>query len=89
MVGAKSGWSRVWYRAVERPAKNAVGPWGWAVHMQRENLLISTATLLGCEFTKDEWPYYLRCPDRYIIEYVPKWHYAEIWLEHHGITLEP
>jgi hypothetical protein len=85
-VGTFKYWSRI-----SPPPKDdgVVGPWGWAARMIRQDELVSAAALLGCDFNKDEWPYYLRDPDNYHGKcvYVPKWRYAELWLEHRGVQI--
>lgn len=70
------------------------GPWSWAARMIREDLLVTTATLLGHDFARERWPYFykdgldmqigMRTP-------IPKWAYAELWLssEPRGIVITP
>lgn len=57
-----------------------IGPWGWAARLINDDVAIATATMLGCEFVRWEWPFIL--PDGYAgaPEYVPKADYARVWL---------
>lgn len=65
-----------------------VGPWGWAARMKREDLLISTAVLMGYDFEV----YHLhqrifgRHPHYYTLP--RQWEVAESWLRLHHIEFD-
>lgn len=66
-----------------------VGPWGWASKMLRDDLLISTAALLGHDFSPTWWPESIgRSPYPYR-HFVSKAEYAEQWLGNRRIRITP
>ncbi len=64
-----------------------VGPWGWAARMRREDLLVSTAILMGHDF---ELFNLHRRIFRLSAPYIPpqQWEIAEVWLHFQGIEFD-